>query len=100
MTKAETRICECCGQVWPRPTTALGQLVRNKRVAEQLNLREVARNSGCSFTTVSRVENGSTPDLRSLAQLVKWLQLSPQELAAVVAEFGLEQADEPRRAEE
>ena len=42
-----------------------------------LPLREVARETGLSHATISRVLNKKTPDLHTFIKLVKWLRVNP-----------------------
>jgi transcriptional regulator with XRE-family HTH domain len=42
-----------------------------------LSLRSAASEAGVSFTTFSRVESGSQPDLASFTSLCGWLGVSP-----------------------
>jgi transcriptional regulator with XRE-family HTH domain len=47
--------------------------LRTKRLIEKrLDVREAAKEIGTSAGTVSRVENGKTPDLLTLASLCHW----------------------------
>lgn len=42
-----------------------------------LSLREAARKSGVSASTLSRLVNGETPDMETFALLIKWLECDP-----------------------
>jgi transcriptional regulator with XRE-family HTH domain len=80
-------ICECCGQVLPEPTTILGQLIRNKRVAERLSVREAGREAKMSFSTIHRIERGEVPAFVSFCRAVGWLGLSMEQTQALIKEF-------------
>ncbi|MEG4325440.1 helix-turn-helix domain-containing protein [Microcoleus sp. herbarium5] len=57
----------------------LASLVRNKRLNR--GLREVAKEIGnVSPSTISRVENGKTPDMETFLALCDWLGVPPAEL--------------------
>jgi len=53
----------------------LGRMIRERRGS--LSLRQAAAEAGVSFSTMSRVEAGSQPDLASFARLCAWLGLPP-----------------------
>lgn len=54
----------------------LGKNVRRKRESERLSLRDVAKQTQVSASTLSRIENGTgTPDTPTLARLAQWLSL-------------------------
>ncbi|MHB1098910.1 MAG: helix-turn-helix domain-containing protein [Burkholderiales bacterium] len=48
-------------------------LVRHERRVRGLSLRDVADQSGVTFSTVSRVENGSGCHLRNAIALLTWI---------------------------
>ena len=57
----------------------LANLVRNKRLTR--GLRETAKEIGnISPSTISRVENGKTPDMDTFLALCDWLEVPPAEL--------------------
>jgi transcriptional regulator with XRE-family HTH domain len=57
----------------------LANLVRNKRMNR--GLREVAKEIGSvSPSTISRVENGKTPDMETFLALCDWLEVPAAEL--------------------
>jgi len=56
-------------------TDGLGRMLRDRRGA--LSLRQAAQDAGVSFSTFSRVEAGSQPDLASFIKLCTWLGVSP-----------------------
>lgn len=56
----------------------IGALIRGKRGAK--GVREVAKEIGISSATLSRVENGSLPDLGTFAKICKWLEVDPNEV--------------------
>jgi transcriptional regulator with XRE-family HTH domain len=53
----------------------LGRLLRERR--GKLSLRQAAADAGVSFSTMSRVEAGSQPDLASFTALCAWLRMPP-----------------------
>jgi DNA-binding transcriptional regulator YiaG len=52
---------------------ALPLLVREARRARRLSVRATATQLGCSFSTVSRFENGKDVNLSNAAALLRWL---------------------------
>jgi transcriptional regulator with XRE-family HTH domain len=57
----------------------LANLVRSKR--KNRGLREIAKEIGSvSPSTISRVENGKTPDMDTFLALCNWLEIPPTEL--------------------
>ena len=56
-------------------TDGLGRMLRDRRGT--LSLRQAAQDAGLSFSTFSRVEAGSQPDLASFIKLCTWLGVSP-----------------------
>lgn len=57
----------------------LAALVRNKRGSKKL--RDISLEIGnVSPSTLSRVENGNTPDMETFTALCDWLQVPPGEL--------------------
>lgn len=61
----------------------LGALLRERR--GNLSLRQAAAAANVSFSTFSRVEAGSQPDLTSFLLLCAWLGLPPSQFFASVA---------------
>lgn len=60
-------------------TERLANLVRNKRGSR--GLRETAKEiSNVSPSTISRVENGKTPDMETFLALCDWLEIPAAEL--------------------
>jgi transcriptional regulator with XRE-family HTH domain len=57
----------------PLQIDQLATLVAARRTKDGLNLREAAELAGVSFNTLSRVERGHTPDLKSFRNIVDWL---------------------------
>ncbi len=58
--------------------SSLAPLLREKR--GNRGIREIAGEIGISSATLSRVENGKTPDLDTFSKICKWLQLDPSEI--------------------
>jgi transcriptional regulator with XRE-family HTH domain len=49
--------------------------LRLKRIIElELNMDECSKRIGISKATLSRIENGSMPDLLTFLKIVKWLE--------------------------
>jgi len=49
--------------------------LRLKRIIElELSMDECSKNIGISKATLSRIENGSMPDLLTFLKIVKWLE--------------------------
>ena len=65
-------------------TTALGELVRERRGTQ--SLRQTADEVGVSFSTLTRVEAGAQPDLTSFAKICAWLGIAPSRFFTPVAE--------------
>lgn len=58
----------------PIDMTELGHHLRRKREVARLSLREVAKQTQVSASTLSRVENGlGVPDTPTLARIARWL---------------------------
>ena len=55
----------------------LSTLLREKMQKEQLSARAVAKQSGVSHMTVSRVIKGQPADLPTIIALCKWLNIRP-----------------------
>jgi transcriptional regulator with XRE-family HTH domain len=54
----------------------LGQYIKRKRERERLSLRNVAKQTQVSASTLSRIENGTgIPDTPTLARLARWLNI-------------------------
>jgi transcriptional regulator with XRE-family HTH domain len=54
----------------------LGKHVKRKRETEHLSLRDVARHTQVSASTLSRIENGNgVPDTPTLTRLARWLNI-------------------------
>jgi transcriptional regulator with XRE-family HTH domain len=60
----------------------LGRLVRKKREARQMSLRDLAESTNLKIPTLSRIERGASKDLGSAALLAlsKWLGTDWEEL--------------------
>ena len=56
----------------------LGTLLKERRATR--GVREVARDIDISPATLSRVENGKTPDLDTFEKICRWLGLDPGEV--------------------
>jgi transcriptional regulator with XRE-family HTH domain len=56
----------------------LGALLRERRAQSGRTLREVAAETGVPIATLSRVESGRLPDLRTFRNIVEWLGIPPE----------------------
>ena len=56
----------------------LGAIIKSKRLDDELGLRDAAKESGLSPSTLSRLERGigSSPDADTIAKLSKWLNIA------------------------
>lgn len=60
----------------PEPGIArLGKMLSEQRRHKRLSLRDLADQTGVSFNTLSRVERGHVPDLRTLRCIADWLEV-------------------------
>lgn len=60
----------------PEPGLAgLGEMLKGRRRRKRLSLRDLADQTGVSFNTLSRVERGHVPDLRTLRRIADWLEV-------------------------
>jgi len=53
--------------------TRLGDALRAERRRRRLSLRDLADEIGVSFNTLSRIERGHVPELKTYDRIVKWL---------------------------
>lgn len=54
--------------------------LRTKRIIDdKLDIRDCAKKIGVSAATLSRIENGKTPDVNTLATVCKWVPFSLDE---------------------
>ena len=65
----------------PRPKTSMpfGARVKMHREGEGWSVRDAAKDIGTSTATLSRVENGGTPDVFTLAKLCRWMGFSAEQ---------------------
>lgn len=56
----------------------LGALLSQRRAELGLGLRDASRQAGVPVATMSRVEQGRTPDLATFRRLVEWLGVPPE----------------------
>jgi transcriptional regulator with XRE-family HTH domain len=56
----------------------LGALLRERRAQSGQTLREVSAETGVPIATLSRVESGRLPDLRTFRNIVEWLGIAPE----------------------
>lgn len=71
----------------------LGAKLRALRAAKDLSLRQVERETGVAFASISRIERGNKPDIDSLCALAKFYGVSMDSLL-----FGRELTDEVAEA--
>jgi transcriptional regulator with XRE-family HTH domain len=62
----------------------LGRMLKERRGA--LSIRKAAADAGVSFSTWSRVESGSQPDLATFTRLCTWLGVSPSRFFNPISE--------------
>jgi transcriptional regulator with XRE-family HTH domain len=67
-------------------TEELGRLIRERREANNLSVRQAARDADVSFATLARVEEGSQPDFVTFMKLSAWLGRAPSTFFRSVAE--------------
>jgi transcriptional regulator with XRE-family HTH domain len=61
-------------------TELLGDLIRRRRKADGLSLRDAADQMGVSAPTLQRVEAGQPPNSANLVRITSWLQLPVEEV--------------------
>lgn len=71
------------GEIERLDLARLGAMLRQRRGS--LSLRQAAADADVSFSTFSRVESGSQPDLTSFMLLCAWLGVPPSEFFAPIA---------------
>jgi transcriptional regulator with XRE-family HTH domain len=74
------RLTHSVGSSDPAPdldVSEIGRLVRQKRAADELSIRQAAAEARVSFSTLSRVETGAQPDLTTFMSLCAWLGADP-----------------------
>jgi len=62
---------------------ALGNVclrLKEKRSSKGMDIREAAKEIGISPATLSRIENGSVPDIGTFSKICKWMQIDPNEV--------------------
>jgi transcriptional regulator with XRE-family HTH domain len=60
------------------PLDDLAPLLAQRRAELGLSLREASAQCGVPVATLSRVEQGRTPDLANFRRIVEWLGLPPE----------------------
>ena len=80
---ADTPLETNSGQIERLDVVQLGAMLRERRGA--LSLRQAAAEANVSFSTFSRVESGSQPDLTSFMLLCAWLGVAPSRFFAPIA---------------
>jgi len=69
--------------------TSLGTMLKERRKGR--GIREVAAEMEISSATLSRIENGKIPDLRTFSKICNWLKIDPSEV------LGCKDALEPEK---
>jgi transcriptional regulator with XRE-family HTH domain len=59
----------------PESLSNLGAILKARRREKRLSLRDLADETGVSFNTLSRVERGHVPDLKTFQRIVDWLEM-------------------------
>jgi transcriptional regulator with XRE-family HTH domain len=62
----------------PDPIEDLGPMLAQRRAEQSLSLRDVSAQAGIPAATLSRIEQGRTPDLATFRRLVEWLGISAE----------------------
>lgn len=57
-------------------------LLREARRARRLSVRAAAKEVGCSFSTISRMENGEDCALSNAVAVLRWLDLPTSDIAS------------------
>jgi transcriptional regulator with XRE-family HTH domain len=68
--------------MFPMPESdfsSLGPILKSRRREKRLTLRELADIIGVSINTLSRVENGHVPDLKTFGLIIEWLGLPAEQ---------------------
>ncbi len=78
--------------VEPLDLRQLGSMLRQRR--GDLSLRQAAAEAGVSFSTFTRVEGGSQPDLTSFTLLCAWLGVPPAQFFGTTPERDVEPIEE------
>jgi DNA-binding Xre family transcriptional regulator len=52
-------------------------LITKRQIDNDMNMDVAAQEIGISKATLSRLEKGNTPDVKTLAKLCKWLNTTP-----------------------
>lgn len=62
-------------------TNSVKEVMFSKMQEEKrkIGLREFSKQANLSFTTLSRIQNGTTPDLESFFKLCCWMNKNPNE---------------------
>lgn len=77
MRPARTQTADSPYEVRHLDVAQLGSMLRQHRGS--LSLRQAAESAGVSFSTFTRVESGSQPDLTSFTLLCAWLGVPPSQ---------------------
>lgn len=64
-----------------RETSALGELIHDRRIAYGMSQEELAETLGISVRTVQHAEYGDRIDGRNLKKISKWFDMPLEELA-------------------
>jgi transcriptional regulator with XRE-family HTH domain len=80
IVKPQSKESEICMTHTDVDIELLGDLIRSRRKAHGLSLREAADQIGVSAPTLQRVEAGQPPNSSNLVRIATWLQISVDEL--------------------
>lgn len=75
-------------------TAAFVGVLEAKRAQDQISWREVARACDLSASTLTRLRQGTTPDIETFARLCAWASVPPDQFIRS-AEVAHETAEEP-----
>src|SRR5690242_19350722 len=64
----------------------LGRLVKQRRAQDGLSLRDAARETGISASTLSRIEHGRIADTEQVVKLTSWLGLAVERVSEAPTE--------------
>lgn len=66
--------CGCSCHMVKEHETKLGAMLALYRHARGVDLRTIATEIGVSAATMSRIENGKSPDLRTFSKMLVWME--------------------------
>jgi transcriptional regulator with XRE-family HTH domain len=72
----------------------LGRLIKERREGNRLSVRQAARAADVSFTTLTRVEDGSQPDFVTFMKLCVWLGRPPSSFFRSITERSVDHLEQ------